>query len=372
MITERHTKAGKVYQVRVDIGRDASGKRRYAFATEKTRKAALQTEARLKAEIYSGDYVAPAKQTVGDWLHRWLREHAVHTHGVKQLERARGIVAHHLVPKIGQVKLDRLTPSMVQAAVTAWAEAGYAPRTIRQHIAVLRAAMGTAVTQGVLRRNPTVGLTLPKIEKGEIRALTYEEQRAILDALQGTPAYLPVLVGLTTGLRRGEILGLRWKDVDLDAGMLTIRQTVVETAQGVTVKASPKTSSSRRTILIPRLVSDALKDHRLKQKEQRLLLGPRWQDNDLVFRGPDSGPMRPNYLGLRWRRTVQKLGIDARFHDLRHTHASVLLSQGASLKMVQHRLGHANAALTQGVYSHLMPGDERTAVDKIGTALARE
>jgi integrase len=273
-------------------------------------------------------------------------------------------VERHLKPTLGDQLLAKLTAVGIQQAVSDWKDRVSAA-TIRQHVNLLRSACHQAVVAGVLTRNPCTGVVMPRLERKEVRALTEEEQRAILEALRPLPAYLPTLVALASGLRRGEVLGLRWKDVDLKACSLTVVQSVIEVAGKPVIKDTPKTSHSRRSVLVHPSVIEELKAHQEAQKEHAKKIGKYWPDNDLVFRSAGGGPMRPGYVGLAWRRVVKELGIDARFHDLRHTHAAMLIKSGAPLKLIQDRLGHSSATMTLQIYSHMMPGMEASIVASV-------
>lgn len=233
---------------------------------------------------------------------------------------------------------------------------------MRQHVSILNSACKQAVAASVIRRNTCASVVLPRPERKEARALTEEEQGRILAALHGLPAYLPTLVALASGLRLGEVLGLRWRDIDFDACSLTVSQTIISVGGHPQIKPAPKTHHSRRSLVVHPDVIQELRDHREAQKKQARGIGKTWPKTNLVFRSADGGLMRPDYVGLAWRRARDRLGIGDRFRDLRHTHASMLIKDGAQLKMVQARLGHSSAGTTQQIYLHLMPGMEAAIV----------
>jgi integrase len=353
MITKRDT----VYQVRIEIGRDASGKRQHAYATCPTLRDAQLAEAKMRLAIADGTHILPNRITVGEWLETWLAEYRPDVRA-KQRERDEGIIRNHLVPLFGSVLLHKLHNTTIQKAIVSWSAQGYAPATVRTHHTTLHSALKRAVLAGLLQRNPADGCVLPRDEAQEIVVLTEDEQRRILTSLKDTEAYLPALVALTSGMRRGEVLGTRWQDVDFATATLRVRQELVATSGGLCV-GPPKTRSSVRTLTMPVYVMEALQLHQMEQGMQV------WSKSDLVFRTADGEPLHPNRLAYLWNRGCKRAGIAARFHDLRHTHASALIRDGASLKMVQARLGHSDASITLRIYVHLFPGMEEEAMAKI-------
>jgi integrase len=183
-----------------------------------------------------------------------------------------------------------------------------------------------------------------------------------------TPLYMPVLLAATTGMRRGEVLALRWSDLDLDRGVLSVAQTIEQTACGVGFK-EPKTERSRRTIALPLLTVDELRRHKLRQTEARLALGPLYVNHDLVCCRPDGRPLSPRAVTKAFAARAAALGLKVRFHDLRHSHISHLLAAGVHPKVASERAGHAGVAITPDTYSHLIPGMQEDAAARIDAAL---
>jgi integrase len=203
-----------------------------------------------------------------------------------------------------------------------------------------------------------------------MKAITEAQTAALLRGLQGTRYHAPILVAVTCGLRRGELLGLRWRDVDFGAKVLTVMQVVEQTKEGgVTLRSRPKTKKSRRPVAIPSFVVAALKVHKAEQNERKLEQGNTWKDNDLVFPAPDGAPWSPSYFSRMFSYYANRLGIECRLHDLRHSHATQLLGQGINAKVVSERLGHSTVAFTLNTYAHVIEGMDQAAARKIGTAL---
>jgi integrase len=318
--------------------------------------------------------------TVGEYLKRWLEAYAgvgldgSLLHGEKRAvsprvaERYAGIVRIHLIPHIGQHLLNKLQPLHIQECYAKILEAGRAPRTVLQVHRVLHRALECAVKWQILGRNVADAVEPPRPDRFEARVLDERETGRLLDALRDTRLFVPTLLAITTGLRRGELLALRWQDVDLGAGMLSVRKTLEQTRSGVRFK-EPKSAKSRRSVVLPPIAVEALRRHRVEQAKEKLLFGPDYQDYDLVFPMPGGTPWEPDKFSDLFRRTVQAKGFRIRFHDLRHTHATQLLRQGIHPKVVSERLGHSTIATTMDIYSHVLPGIQEEAARKLDSVL---
>jgi integrase len=202
-----------------------------------------------------------------------------------------------------------------------------------------------------------------------MHALDEDGLLALLGAARGTRLYVPTLLAAVTGMRRGELLALRWSDVDMETGECRVVRALQETPAGVDFK-TPKTNKDRRTVLLPRLALAALQAHRATQNEEKLLVGAGYQDGDLILARAEGTPWPPSQFSSEFSHLARKHGFKVRFHDLRHTHASQLLKAGVPVKVVSERLGHATASITLDVYSHVLPGMQREAVEKLDSMLA--
>jgi integrase len=235
---------------------------------------------------------------------------------------------------------------------------------------VLHKALRVGVEWSVLQRNAADIVSPPKVEGGEIEILSEDQARTVLQKLRGHALHTFVLTGLATGMRRGELLALRWRDVDLDAGKLRVEQSLEQTrAQGLRFKP-PKTRHGRRTITLPALVITQLRAHRKAQQEHRLALGiGRTPEDALVFCGWDGTPRSPNAVTKEWSRAVATLDLPrANLHALRHTHASQLIASGMDVLTVSRRLGHGSPTITLGVYGHLFSNSDDRAAQVIESA----
>ena len=221
---------------------------------------------------------------------------------------------------------------------------------------LLHKALAQAVKWQLLVRNPLDAVEPPRAERREMRALDENETATLLGLLGASRLHMAVMLAVTTGLRRGEILGLRWSNVDLAKGTITVVQSLEQTKEGLRFK-SPKTHRSRRSLALPAIAIEALRSHRAKQARERLALGPAYDDHDLVCPRPGGAPWPPDMFSTTFAASVRRSGMKLfRFHDLRHSHASQLLKAGVHPKVVSERLGHAGIGITLDTYSHVLPG----------------
>jgi integrase len=362
----------------LDVGRDPeTGKRQQKWHTVHGAKRDAQREmARLLTELASGSYIEPSKFLLRHYLGRWLSDYAKHNISAKTFERYSEIIRCHLVPALGHHAIAALKPLHIQNSYSKALESGrrrnhsgLSARTVLHHHRILRQALQQAVRWQLLARNPADAVEPPRPVRKEMRALDEDETARLLEAASRGRLHLPILLAVTTGLRRGEILALRWRDIDLESGTLAVRQSLEETKSGLFFK-EPKTQKSRRVIALPELAIDALKRHRVEQAKFRLMLGPAYQVNDLVCCQADGQPFKPrNITNSFWELANRILMRGLRFHDLRHSHATLLLKRGVLPKVVSERLGHSTIGITLDVYSHVMPGMQEEAARKVDAAL---
>ncbi len=339
--------------------------------------------ARVIEKIRDGQPLDPSKLTVRIYLGQWLTSIQPSV-SPKTFERYQEIVKRHLVPALGDTLLRRLSSLQIEAyyaqaraggslrsrprpkaGEAAAAPAGLSARTVRHHHRILSQALRKAVEAQprLLNHNPAKGAKAPKPERQEIRALDDAEIKQLLAAAQGTALRQPVLLDLTTGLRRGELLGLRWKDIDLAKGTLTVAQSLEQTKDGLRFKP-PKTKSSRRSITLPPVIVEMLRRHRTDQTEARLKIGLGRDPDGLVFTRADGEPIVPDELSKSFVRLARRARLDGvTLHGLRHTHITQLLGRGVPLKVVSERAGHSSVAFTLDVYGHVLSGmqDQATA-----------
>ena len=363
----------------LDIGRDNSGKRRQRWhSINGTKKDAERELNRLLHSMNSGGYIEPSRLSVADFLRKWLDDCAKPNVAGKTFERYEQLVVQHLIPAIGNIPLAKLHPLHIQGCYSEKlaggrkdGTGGLSPQSVVHLHRVLRTALNQAVRWKMLANNPADAAESPRAPRREMRALDEEGTSKLLVAFQRSRLCAPVWLAIMTGMRRGEILGLRWKDVDLEAGQLAVCQSLEETKSGLVFK-QPKTQRSRRTIALPQLAVESLRRHKAQQAAERLAIGPGYRDNGLVFAGYEGEPWAPDAFSSAFAAQVRRTGLPhIRFHDLRHTHASQLLRQGVNAKVVSERLGHASVGFTLDVYSHVLPGMQDDAARRIDAALRR-
>ena len=274
----------------------------------------------------------------------------------------------HIIPALGGLNLAKLRAAHLQSYYAAQLDLPRAPSSVRKDHNYLHSALKQAVRLQILATNPADFVVPPRVTRTEMKVLDEAQATDMLRAAKGTSLYMPLLLALGPGMRRGEQLGLRWSDVDLEAGTATVNQGLQE-AGGQLIVTAPKTVKSRRAVTLPGLVVDALRVHRAEQARKTLAREPNWTDSEYVLAAPHGGPWWPSNFDRVWRRFKTKQRLEIRFHDVRHSHASALLKAGVHPKVVSERLGHASIGITLDTYSHVMPGMQEEAAEKIDAGL---
>lgn len=336
----------------------------------KTRK---DVSERLKVAMrdqQQGTLVTNDRQTVAQYLTRWLESSAKPSVKVKTYEGYESIVRVRVIPGIGRLPLAKVTALDLHGLYADLQRAGLSSRSANHTHRVLHRAFEQAVRWNLIPRNPCDGVTPPKARRSEMKVLSREQANVLLDTTRDHPAHALYVLAVTTGMRQGELLGLRWKDVDLDGGRLGVSQALQRQNGAGLVFVEPKTARSRRTIMLSRRAVDALRHHRTRQLEQRLLIGPDWRDQGLVFVNATGGPVDPSWQRTIFYAALWDAGLPAiRFHDCRHTAATLLLTQGVHPKVVSEMLGHTTITLTLDTYSHLVPAMHEQAAAMMDTLL---
>jgi integrase len=329
----------------------------------KTRADVVQRLARAQHERQQGLLIAlDERQTVAQYLTSWLAtvRPTVKSRTWRRYEQA---IRVHLVPALGSVRLVKLSAQHVQQLYAAKLDEGLAAATVRHLHVILHHALEQAVRLNIVPRNVTDLVTPPRPAHQEMHVLTPEQAQCFLRSVSGQRLEALYMLALTTGMRLGELLALRWRDVDLDAARLHMSNTVHHTAGGVWHLEAPKTPQSRRRVDLAPLALEALRAHRTRQLEERLLVGPDWHDHDFVFTRGDGEPVHGTWLlDGDFRPQLAAAGLPRiRFHDLRHTAATLLLLANVPAKVVSELLGHASVGITLGLYSHVLPSMQRDA-----------
>jgi len=374
----RQRSKGK-WEITIDRGRDPStGKRQRHFETVKgIKKDAQRRLHELLLSVDNHTYVKPTRMTVGQFLEDWLQDYvAIHT-APRTRERTEEIVRLHLIPAFGSVLLPALQPQQIQRYYSRALESGrrdgkggLSPSTVHKHHGILFQALKYGVKHGILARNPAEYVDPPPPEYKEAAVPSAEDLQLIIDKASDTPYFVAFYTKAYTGLRRGELLGLPWCDVNLETATLSVRQTLQQLRDGQYIFKKPKSKRGQRQIdLSPSLVV-LLWDHKIRQEQQKKLLGIPSSPTDLVFSHPDGRPLRPNSVSRAFKNIVRSLSLqDIPLHSLRHAHATIMLQQGVHPKIVQERLGHSSISTTLDIYSHVVPGLQQAAAQRFDDAL---
>ena len=368
------------YTVVLALGRDPStGKRRQQWLTVKgTKRDAERKLTELLHEIDNGGFVNSSKSVLGDFLRQWLDTYAATNVRARTLEGYSAVIDRHLIPQLGRIPLSELQPGHLQAYYARAlsigrldGQGGLSARSVLQHHRVLSEALSHAVKWGHVARNVAQAVDPPQARRKETATLDADGIRRLLDAAQGTIYYPLIHLALFTGLRRSELLGLRWQDLDLNRGTLSVSQVMHHLRDGRIVYEEPKTEKSRRLVALSPVAVLALRGHRDRQEGDRDMLGMALDSGSLVFGHADGSPLLPNTVTHAFIKIVRRAGLGGvRLHDLRHTHASVMLRQGVHPKIVQERLGHSSISITLDVYSHVVPGLQEAAALQFEQELA--
>jgi integrase len=335
---------------------DANGKRRYVSGKTKPEvKAKLR---KLLEDRDKGIAYDPEGLTVERYLARWLEsiQDRVRPGTYNPYE---AITRLHIKPTLGSTKLEKLTALHLEKLYRQKLDAGLSARRVRYIHVTIRKALKDAVRLQLLSRNVADAAIPPRPVKHEIEPLTQEQMRSLLDAARGDKLEAIYVLAITTGMRQGELLGLQWKDLDLDAGTLRVNRSVYDS-----VISPPKTSAGRRTIRLSKLAVAALKEHRVSAAKRRI--------SSWVFpnaKGTTIG--HQNLHNRSWKPLLRKAGLphSTRFHDLRHSCISLLLARGVPVKVVSEMAGHADVSITLSIYGHVLPDMQSTAADGIDEAL---
>lgn len=331
------------------------GRKKWERVGPKKREAEKLLASRLE-EIRLGKFKEVKKARFEEYWPEWLRLHAVN---VKESTRVsyESVIRNHLAPRFGKMELTRITTRDIQALIAdLTAQGDLSAKTVLGIVVVLREMLGHAVKWGYLHQNPAEYVDRPRVEHREMLFLTPEEVQSFLDAVEPDRHTL-FLTAVMTGLRRGELLGLTWKDVDFPAKVIRVRRSLF---RGKLIE--PKTARSRRSVAMPAIVAHNLKKLKLANPASEM---------DLVFCNAEGKPLDPdNMIKRDFMPALERAGVKrVRFHDLRHTFASLLIAQGESVKYVQDQLGHASVQTTLDRYGHLFPDDRRKAAERLEETL---
>ncbi len=342
----------------------------------RTKAEALAKREKAIADYHNGLMVFDTENlTTAEYLDRWLDDSKRDAVRQRTLENYAYVVRVHLKPTLGNTKLKALTPARVQSLYRSKLDSGLSARTVRLIHTVLHGALKQAVRWELVARNVTEAVAAPKPDKSrkkEIRPLDQNQADALLEEVRGDRLGALYRLAVTAGLRQGELLGLRWQDVDLGRGTLCVRQQLTRTKKHGLTFTEPKTKKSRRSVKLTQGTVEALRAHRKRQLKEKLMMGHLWQDTGLVFTTTAGTPLDVgNLTNHSFRPLLERAGLPKiRFHDLRHTCATLLLRRNVNPKIVQELLGHASISETMDTYSHVLPDMQGEAVAAMEVAFS--
>ncbi len=352
------------------------GKRKTLYA--KTYKEAQEKLRKALYDQQQGTLITAPQQTVAQFLTDWLENTQKQSVRPRTYERYEEIVRLHIIPVLGRHKLQSLSAQQVQGFYTRKSKEGFSALTVISFHNLLHKALDMAVKWNLVARNVCKAVTPPRRQRFEVTSLTLEQIQKLFIVVEGHRLEALFKLALATGMRRGEILGLKWQDIDFAKGTLQIRRVLSRIPSKMPGKgyteAEPKTQQSRRTIIIASVALTALKEHRLRQLAEKEKAGSHWQEHDYVFCTPLGTHLNPTRDALDLLKTFLKKAElpDIRFHDLRHSAATLLLSLEVHPKVVQEILGHSQISMTLDIYSHVMPSMHQDAMNKLNRAIDGE
>ncbi len=385
-IKKRGNSEGSIYRMTdgrwraaVSIGKDAEGKPLRKIFTKPTRHEVQDELTKALRDVQLGLPIVTEKQTTGQFLAHWLNEVIKHRVRPRTFQTYSYQVNYHMVPGIGEIQLGKLSPQHVREFLNSKIAAKLHPRTVKHLLVVLRNALGVAVRDGQIPRNVAALVDPPRVPRSEVQAFTEEQARAFLAAVKGDRLEAVFMTAVAVGMRQGEILGLKWSNVNLENGTLTVRAALQRVNKKL-VQVEPKSVRSSRPIPLPAVCVNALTRHKAKQDEERLWAGSKWKESGYVFTTRVGTPMDARDLLRTYYRVTRpkakngeeapKLAFPAiRFHDLRHSAATILLAQGVSPRYISELLGHSQVSFTMQTYAHVLPEVQKSVATKMDEIL---
>lgn len=359
-------------QITIGINPDTGKPKRKSFYG-KSRGEVKEKMRDYMEELGKGIDLIGQEQTFGEWILSWMENYKRIDLRLSTWENYMRSIKNHIYPALGYIPLKDLKTDDLQRLYNNMTKEGLAPATVRRNHQIIHSCLKQAVSNRLLSWNPAEAVKLPKLTKPTVRAMTVNEMDAFLSALEADRWGTAFLCLLGTGLRTGELLALRWQDVDLDKQYIHIKQTLVRTKEKGLYFDEPKTEKSKRIVPLPSEVAAALKKHRIEQLELRVFQGEKYQNNDLVFATSKGTPINPRNFIRKFHKIRDNVGIskEVNLHALRHTYATRLLEEGENLKIVQELLGHTKISTTADTYSHVSAEVKAKAAAKMDKLLMR-
>ena len=362
------------YSIKISVGKDATtGKYKTQWVSIKgTKKEAEKRLSEMLNQLDNGTFMKPGKTTLTEYLERWLKDYAWPNLAPRTAEGYQYIVRSHLIPSLGQIPLTQLKPEHLQhlyseklAAGRFDGKGGLSKRSVQYIHVTLHKALKNAAKLGMIGRNPADAVEPPRPQHREIQTMNESDIHIFLELAKSTPYYAIFYLALFTGMRRSELLALRWCDIDLLRCQVSVTRTIHQLHNGDIIFSQTKTDKSRRLIALSPSTAIVLREHKEQQEQIRQMLGLTLTDDDLIFCQTDGKPLLPDSITHAWMKLARRTGLKGiRLHDARHAHASLMLKQGVHPKIVQERLGHSSIQITLDTYSHVAPGLQQAAANR--------
>jgi len=379
-IRKRKTKTGHSWQVIIEAGFNSDGERKRLYRTvEGTKKEAERVMTQLLSELHQGTLIEPSKLSVQEYLRSWMKTYVEPNLSPTTIDGYGVNIEKHIIPSIGHLRLQELSPLHLQRFYSdklksgrVDGKGGLSAKSVIYIHRNIREALDHALRMQLIPRNVADLVTLPKAKPFKSAVYDEEQLKTLVKIAQGTDMELPVAIAAALGLRRGELLGLKWENVDLDNKTISVRDNLVPTSKGSVTKA-PKSENSRRTLDFPEGLVIVLRKHRRMQSERKLKLGATYCDQGHVCCQEDGRHWGPSYFSRKFAAFLKRHKLPhIRLHDLRHSNATLMLKYNVPAKVASQRLGHSNIGITLDLYSHVMSDMQKDAAEKIDVGLFQQ
>ncbi len=339
-------------------------KRKYFYG--KTRTEVREKLQKAQLEQRQGKLATGPQQTLQQFTEHWLEDIRKPHIRVNTYRTYRQMLDRHIIPELGHIRLQKLSPQHIDELYARKLQDGYAAETVRQIHRVLHRALRDAVRWNLMSLNVCDNVAQPRAVKYESHPLSGEQAKHLLAAIKGDRLETLLILALVTGMRQGELLSLRWSEIDFQERSLWVRHTVNRAGRYGIIENDPKTESSKRKIMLPQFAIDTLRQQQERQAEMRKRAGESWKEQNIVFSNRYGGFLEGPNLDRRLKQLLKQAGLpDMRFHDLRHSAATILLKMGVHPKQVQELLGHSSITITMDLYSHVLPSMQVEMMDKL-------
>jgi integrase len=365
----------KGFYFRIDVGKDpVTGKRKQAsFGPFRTKTEAKKELLKIKNQVDDGSYFKESTEDFSMFMERWFNTSYKRTVEITTAKSREYVIRNHIMKYFQHKKINEITTFDIDSFYVDKLDSGYSGAYIRQMHNLLNQAFDQAVRWSLIKVNPVKNAKPPKVKSEEKITWTVDEVNRFLNLIKNSSMEIPYLLAIFTGMRRGEVLGLKWDDVDFENKKIRIKRSLCFVSGKGLIFKEPKTKKSKRQISISQHVVNVLKKHKQKQEFQKEKLGVQYQDNNLIVCTDDGKPLDPRNLLRQFYRLIEEANVPRiSFHDLRHTHATILMQQGENPKVVSERLGHSRVGITLDLYSHVSDDLQEQAAEKFENALLKQ